>query len=90
MTTYFIGGSLGTYFGLLCWKFGKWNLSAWQMLLWNGITLLIIILSQWLHSFPGRIFQTTNDTCFVHELIAVCLSSFVLLNIITFNIDIEH
>jgi hypothetical protein len=32
MTTYFIGGSIGTSIGLLCWNLGGWNLVTWQML----------------------------------------------------------
>jgi predicted MFS family arabinose efflux permease len=46
MTTYFIGGSVGTYFGLLSWKLGGWDLSTWQMLLWSGIALSIVIVSE--------------------------------------------
>lgn len=33
MTSYFIGGALGTFVGLQCWKYGGWNLVVWQMLL---------------------------------------------------------
>jgi predicted MFS family arabinose efflux permease len=34
MTTYFIGGSLGTFAGLMSWKYGGWNLVTWQMMIW--------------------------------------------------------
>lgn len=46
MTTYFIGAAVGTFFGLLSWKLGKWDLSTTQMLLWGAIALLIIITSE--------------------------------------------
>ncbi|WP_316803668.1 MFS transporter [Pedobacter nototheniae] len=46
MTTYFIGAAVGTFFGLLSWKLGKWSLSTTQMLLWGAIALLIIIASE--------------------------------------------
>ncbi|AEV97573.1 MFS transporter [Niastella koreensis] len=46
MTTYFIGGAMGTFFGLLSWKIGGWNMALWQMLLWSMIALVIIVLSR--------------------------------------------
>jgi predicted MFS family arabinose efflux permease len=46
MTTYFIGGALGTFFGLLSWKIGGWNVALWQMLLWSLIALVIVVLSK--------------------------------------------
>ena len=46
MTTYFIGGGVGTFFGLLCWKHGGWDLSTWQMLLWSAIALGIVFFSK--------------------------------------------
>jgi predicted MFS family arabinose efflux permease len=46
MTTYFIGGGIGTFFGLLCWKHGGWELSTWQMLTWSLIALGIIFFSK--------------------------------------------
>ncbi|MES2061120.1 MAG: MFS transporter [Bacteroidota bacterium] len=46
MTTYFIGGSAGTYFGLLSWKMGEWNMSTWQMLLWGVIAIIIVAISK--------------------------------------------
>ncbi|MCS3797329.1 MFS transporter [Niastella sp. OAS944] len=46
MTTYFIGGAIGTYFGLLSWKIGKWNVSTWQMLLWGAFALTVVIVSE--------------------------------------------
>jgi predicted MFS family arabinose efflux permease len=46
MTTYFIGGGVGTFFGLLCWKHGGWELSTWQMLLWSAIALGLVFFSK--------------------------------------------
>lgn len=46
MTTYFIGGGIGTFFGLLCWKHGGWDLSIWQMLAWSLIALCIVFFSR--------------------------------------------
>lgn len=46
MTTYFIGGGIGTFFGLLCWKHGGWDLSTWQMLIWSLIALGIVFFSK--------------------------------------------
>lgn len=46
MTTYFIGGGIGTFFGLLCWKHGGWELSTWQMLTWSFIALAIVFFSK--------------------------------------------
>jgi predicted MFS family arabinose efflux permease len=41
MTSYFIGGALGTFVGLLCWKHGGWSWVTWQMLLWTLLALVI-------------------------------------------------
>lgn len=46
MTTYFIGGGIGTFFGLLCWKHGGWDLSTWQMLIWSFIALGIVFFAK--------------------------------------------
>lgn len=46
MTTYFVGGGIGTFFGLLCWKHGGWDLSTWQMLTWSLIALAIVFFSK--------------------------------------------
>ena len=43
MTSYFIGGALGTFVGLQCWKYGGWSLVVWQMLVWSFIALGIIL-----------------------------------------------
>lgn len=49
MTTYFIGGAIGTFFGLLCWRIGGWELSTWQMLLWSASAMAIILISEGLN-----------------------------------------
>ncbi|MHC5851327.1 MFS transporter [Nostoc sp.] len=43
MTTYFIGGSVGTSIGLLCWNLGGWNLVTWQMLVFTLLAFFIIV-----------------------------------------------
>ncbi|MGH1516452.1 MFS transporter [Chryseobacterium sp. JK1] len=45
MTTYFIGAGIGTFFGLLSWSWGGWNLALIQMLFWSGAALLVVYLS---------------------------------------------
>jgi len=45
MTTYFIGAAVGTYGGLLAWKFGGWNGATWQMLIWSSLALVIVMIS---------------------------------------------
>lgn len=46
MTTYFLGGGIGTFFGLLCWKQGGWPLSTWQMLVWSLAALLLVLFAK--------------------------------------------
>ncbi len=43
MTIYFIGGSIGTSIGLLCWNLGGWNLVTYQMLVFTLIAFFIIV-----------------------------------------------
>ncbi|MBN3944200.1 MFS transporter [Nostoc sp. NMS9] len=43
MTTYFIGGAVGTSIGLLCWNLGGWNLVTWQMLVFTLLAFFIIV-----------------------------------------------
>ena len=61
MTTYFIGAAVGTYCGLLSWKIGGWNLSTWQMLLWGGIALTIIIVSEKINTRRARLVSVENE-----------------------------
>src|SRR5258708_2170033 len=53
MTTYFIGGAIGTFFGVLAWRWGGWELCTWQMLLWGCIAGLIVWFSGKKKSFPA-------------------------------------
>ncbi|MBL4676042.1 MAG: MFS transporter [Mucilaginibacter sp.] len=55
MTMYFIGGSMGTYFGLLSWKLGGWDMSTWQMLLWGVIAIGIVLMSKNKATPPNRL-----------------------------------
>lgn len=41
MTSYFIGGSLGTFVGIQCWDAGGWPLVTGQLLLW-GVACMVI------------------------------------------------
>ncbi|CDS93381.1 MFS transporter [Sphingobacterium faecium] len=45
MTAYFIGAGIGTFFGLLSWSLGGWDMALTQMLLWSCVALLIVWLS---------------------------------------------
>lgn len=43
MTTYFIGGALGTFVGIRCWDAGGWPVVTWQLLLWCIACLVIAV-----------------------------------------------
>ena len=43
MTTYFMGGAVGTSIGLLCWHLGGWNLVTWQMLVFTLLAFFMIV-----------------------------------------------
>ncbi|MDZ8087395.1 MAG: MFS transporter [Nostoc sp. DedQUE12b] len=43
MTSYFIGGAVGTSIGLLCWHLGGWNLVTWQMLVFTLLGFIVIV-----------------------------------------------
>lgn len=45
MTTYFIGGSLGTYAGVLSWRWGGWQLVTGQLLLWSIAALMVAVVA---------------------------------------------
>jgi predicted MFS family arabinose efflux permease len=51
MTSYFIGGSLGTFVGIHCWDAGGWQLVTWQLLLWGVVCLVIAVWG--LRKSPG-------------------------------------
>jgi hypothetical protein len=46
MTSYFIGGSVGTFVGLLCWKYGGWDWVSWQMMIFAlaGMSVIFRII----------------------------------------------
>ena len=51
MTSFFIGGAVGTYAGVLCWDRGGWNLVCWQILGWTLIALGVAVVN---HRLAGR------------------------------------
>lgn len=44
MTTYFIGGALGSFAGIQCWNNGGWQTVTWQLLLWCVLAMVIVLL----------------------------------------------
>lgn len=46
MTSYFIGGAVGTTAGLFCWRTGGWTLVTGQMLLWACLALSIVMFAK--------------------------------------------
>lgn len=44
MTSYFLGGAVGTAAGLLCWKWGGWQMVTNQMLIWSVLALLTLLI----------------------------------------------
>lgn len=45
MTSYFVGGAVGTFVGVQCWKFGGWNLVTWQLILWSALAFAVAFYS---------------------------------------------
>lgn len=45
MTSYFIGGAVGTFVGVQCWKYGGWELVTWQLILWSAIAFAVAFYS---------------------------------------------
>jgi len=43
MTSYFIGGALGSFTGLQCWAGGGWALVTWQLLAWCVLAMVVLI-----------------------------------------------
>jgi predicted MFS family arabinose efflux permease len=41
MTCYFIGGAVGTFIGVQCWKFGGWQTVTSQLIIWGVFAFLI-------------------------------------------------
>ncbi|GAB2542735.1 MFS transporter [Spirosoma aerophilum] len=46
MTSYFIGGAVGTLVGIQCWTWGGWTLVTWQLLLWSSLALVVLMVSK--------------------------------------------
>ncbi|GAB3781988.1 MFS transporter [Spirosoma horti] len=44
MTTYFLGGAIGTFVGIQCWAWGGWSMVTWQLLIWSTLALLVLRL----------------------------------------------
>ncbi|WP_460934483.1 MFS transporter [Spirosoma humi] len=42
MTTYFLGGAIGTFVGIQCWAWGGWSMVTWQLLIWSCLALLVL------------------------------------------------
>lgn len=42
MTSYFIGGALGSFIGIQCWAIGGWDVVTWQLLAWCVLALAIV------------------------------------------------
>jgi MFS family permease len=43
MTSYFMGGAVGTLVGVLSWDNGRWGLVTLQLLIWSILALLLIV-----------------------------------------------
>jgi len=44
MTSYFIGGSIGTYAGVQSWRWGGWQAVTSQLLLWSAAALVVAVV----------------------------------------------
>ncbi|AHM62732.1 major facilitator superfamily protein [Flammeovirgaceae bacterium 311] len=44
MTTYFVGGALGTFVGVQCWRLGGWQAVGWQLLAWSILAFIVAAL----------------------------------------------
>lgn len=44
MTTYFMGGAIGTFVGVQCWQFGGWAMVTWQLLVWGLLAMLVALI----------------------------------------------
>lgn len=45
MTSYFIGGAVGTFVGVQCWKYGGWDSVTWQLILWSILAFAVAFYS---------------------------------------------
>ncbi|SOD83310.1 MFS transporter [Spirosoma fluviale] len=44
MTSYFIGGAIGTFVGIQAWAWGGWNMVTWQLLLWSSLAMFVLLI----------------------------------------------
>ncbi len=44
MTSYFIGGALGSFTGLQCWAAGGWSLVTLQLMLWCVVAMVAVVV----------------------------------------------
>jgi len=44
MTSYFIGGALGSFVGIQCWNAGGWPIVSWQLLLWCLLAIGVVLV----------------------------------------------
>lgn len=47
LVSYFLGGALGTFAGIQCWKYGGWPWVATQMIVFVLLTLLLVLGSEY-------------------------------------------
>jgi predicted MFS family arabinose efflux permease len=52
MTSFFVGGAIGSYAGVLCWGWGGWTLVCWQVLLWILLAIGVAVVN---YRLAGRI-----------------------------------
>jgi predicted MFS family arabinose efflux permease len=45
MTSFFMGGAIGSFAGVLCWGWGGWTLVCYQILVWILIALAIAVVN---------------------------------------------
>lgn len=62
MTSYFIGGAVGTLAGVLCWKAGGWDMVTWQLLIWSLLAMVVAVTGkkQIVKEDPVIIYSTDN------------------------------
>lgn len=46
MTSYFLGGAVGTYSGLIFWQWGKWNAVCLQLLIFSIVGFILLVINK--------------------------------------------
>jgi len=54
MTSYFIGGALGTFIGVQCWKYGGWSLVSLQLIVFSLLAFCVAWFSYQKKSVPNQ------------------------------------